>query len=101
MTLFSATFRPARLGERDAERLEDRLEDVLRVLALDQPHVERQARALGELPEEPGDDVALDARNVGVREVDVRDDERPTGGFERHTGERLVGRDRRRSVPTG
>ena len=34
--------------ERDAERLEDRLEHVLRVLALDQPHVDRQARGLGE-----------------------------------------------------
>src|SRR5688572_8815869 len=36
--------RPARLRERDAQRLEDRQQHVLGLLALDQPHVQRQSR---------------------------------------------------------
>ena len=52
-TAFSATgaglpgARGARLCERDAERLEDRVEDVLGVLPLDQANVERETRDPG------------------------------------------------------
>src|SRR5437763_2840367 len=42
-TSFSATQLPPRLRQRDAERLEDRLQDVLRVLAVDEPHVHGEA----------------------------------------------------------
>ena len=45
--------RRRRAGERYSERLEDRLEHVLRVLAVQQPHVQRQPRTLGELAQEP------------------------------------------------
>ena len=47
-SLLSAVGRHA-LRQRDAERLEDRLEHVLRVVALDQADVQRQPGALGEL----------------------------------------------------
>src|SRR5512133_3280294 len=53
-TLRSGT---ARLGERDAQRLEHRLQHVLRVVAGDQPDVEGDAGALGEAAEEIGDEV--------------------------------------------
>src|ERR687884_2317381 len=98
-TSFSATPLPPRLRQRDAERLEDRLQHVLGVLAVDEPHVHRQARALGELLEEPRDDVALEPRYVRRREVDVRDDERPPRDLERDVRQRLVGRHDRRAVP--
>src|SRR5207253_3682089 len=42
----------AGLGERDAERLEDGLEHVLGVVAVEQPDVHRQPGALSELPQE-------------------------------------------------
>src|SRR5947209_19001225 len=75
-TSFSATLAP-RLRQGHSERLEDRLQHVLGVLAVDEPHVHRQARSLGQLLGEARDDVALEAGHVGRREVDVRDDERP------------------------
>ena len=54
MTSFSAMRAPslsfgAGARERDAERLEDRGQDVLRVLALDQANVDREPGGLGEL----------------------------------------------------
>ena len=90
--------RAARLGERDAERLEDRLEHVLGVAALDQPDVERQPGALGQLAQELGDDVGLEPADAGVGEVDVGDDERPARRLEGDVRERLVRRHRRGAV---
>ena len=65
-----------RVGERDAERLEDRLEDVVGVLALDQPDVERQRRP----PRRARRGIAPRGRSRARRapvEVGVRGDERP------------------------
>src|SRR4029078_4578844 len=78
----SATL-PPRLSQRDAERLEDRLQHVLGVLAVDEPHVHGQPPALRELLEEARHDVALESADVRRREVDVRDDERPARDLER------------------
>src|SRR5262245_11685106 len=78
-------------AERDPERLEDRLQDVLAVLALEQAHVDGQARALGQLAQEARDRVALEAADALAREVDVRDDERPLRRLERDRRERLLG----------
>src|ERR687887_2432331 len=63
-TSFSATPLPPRLRQRDTQRLEDRLQHVLGVLAVDEPHVDGQARTLGKLVEEPGHHVALQPRDV-------------------------------------
>ena len=65
------------MGKRNPERLEDRLQHMLRVAALDQPHVKGEAGALGELAQEVPDEIAAQARDARVREVDIRDDERP------------------------
>src|SRR5919109_2709963 len=73
--LVLTTAHPAGPRERNAERLEDRLEHVLRIFALDQPDVQRQPGALGELLQEARDDVFLETRYVGRGEIDVRDDE--------------------------
>src|SRR5438105_5942178 len=91
ITCLSGTPYPAGLSKRDPEGLEDRLQDVLGVLAVDEPDVQRQPSSLRELLEKPRDDVALDAGDMGRREVDVRDDERAPGRLERDVRERLVG----------
>ena len=83
---------PARLAERGAERLEDRLEHVLGVLALEQAHVHVEPGAVGELLEEARDDVGREPADALAREVDVRDDERPLRDLDDDAGERLVGR---------
>ena len=83
----------AGLGERDAERLEDRLEHVLRVVAGDQPHVQRDPGALGELAQEVGDEVGVEPADPRVGEIDVRHEQRPARHLEGDVGERLVGRD--------
>src|SRR5262245_4464926 len=75
----SGTWWTARRGECDTERLEHRLEDVLRVVAGDQPYVEVQAGAVGEAAEEVGDQVGLEAADAGVGQVDVRGEQRPIG----------------------
>ena len=67
--------RPDRPRERDAERLEDRRQGVARVLALDQPDVDRQPRLLGKPAEEARREVG--AEPAGPRQVGVRGDERP------------------------
>src|SRR5919108_6081465 len=68
--------RARRLGERSSEGLEDRLENVLGVLAVEQPDMHRHPCRLGELTEEAGHEVPLEARDMGVGEVDVRDEQR-------------------------
>src|SRR5262245_45589299 len=80
----------ARLGERDAERLEDRLEDVLRVRALDQPDVDDQACALGQAAQEPCGEVDPEAADPRGREVGVRGHERVARALEDDRRERLV-----------
>ena len=57
---------PAALRQGHPERLEDRLEHVLRLRALDQAHVQRQPRALRELVQEGRDHIARQARDPGV-----------------------------------
>src|SRR5947209_20165968 len=63
--------RPAGLGQGDPECLEDRLENVLGILALDQPDVQRQAGAGGELAKEVGDEIGSEPADARLREVDV------------------------------
>src|SRR5437867_2770345 len=63
---------PAGLGERDAERLEDGLEHVLGVVAVEQPDVHRQPGALCELAQEASDEVRLQTADPCGGEVDVR-----------------------------
>jgi len=72
---------------------------VLALLPLEQAHVQGQARAGGQLPEEAGDDVVLEAGDPLAREVDVRDQQRALGDLERDRGERLVGRRDPGAVP--
>src|SRR5918996_182815 len=94
MTDLSATVLLSVLGQRlsqgGAERLEDRVEHVLGLLALDQPDVEGEPRLVRELVEEAGDDVGAEAGHSRGGEVDVRDEQRPARGFQHHLGERLV-----------
>jgi subtilisin family serine protease len=80
------------LRQRDAERLEDRLQHVLRVTPLDQADVKRQAGALGELGQKPGDEVGREPADAHVGEIDVGHEQRPPGGLEGDMGERLVRR---------
>src|SRR4051795_4480665 len=78
-TVLSATlssFGAARLRERDAERLEDRFEDVLRVRPVQEPHVQRHARALCECLEKAAGAIGTEPADAGLGEVDVRDEHR-------------------------
>src|SRR2546421_5307534 len=86
------------LRQRDAERLEDRVQYVLGFLALDQADVQREPGALCQLPQEPRREVGVQPGHSRVGEVDVGDDERASGDFERDVREGLVGRDDRGSV---
>src|SRR5512133_3960319 len=61
------------LGQSDAQALEDRLEDVLRVAPLDQTDVKGQPCALGELGQEARDEVGGETADPQIRKVDVRD----------------------------
>src|SRR5581483_9003803 len=88
-----------RLRERNTQRLEDRLEHVLGVLAVQQPDVQRHAGAVGEAFEEPADDVGAEPADAGLGEVDVRDDERLVGALEDDARERLGRRHRGGPVP--
>src|SRR5205085_4927746 len=74
--------RPKRLSEGNSERLENRLEHVLRVAAVEKAHVQREAGALRELLEETRGEIALEPGDACLREVDVRDEQRPTGRLE-------------------
>src|SRR5918992_462974 len=88
----------ARLGEGDPKRLEDRLQDVLRIVAVDEANVQGQTGTHGEFVQETRNEVGAEAADVLCGEVDVRDDERPAGGLERDVCERLVRGNRRASV---
>src|SRR6266550_1269648 len=90
---------PGALRQCHAEALEDRLQHVLRVSPLDQADVERQACALRELSQKPGDEVGREAADAHVGQIDVRDEQRPPRCFQGDVGERLVGRDDGGAVP--
>jgi hypothetical protein len=62
----------------------------LRIAPLDQPDVDVEAGAGGELGEERRYDVAREAAHPLAGEVDVRDAERPVRDLERSGCERLV-----------
>src|SRR5437763_9994136 len=55
-----SSFVPAGLRQGDAQRLEDRVEHVLRVGSVQQPHVQRHAGTLREALEEAARDVAAE-----------------------------------------
>src|SRR4051794_2053082 len=76
------SFAGACLREGDAQRLEDRIEDVLRVGAVEQADVQRQSRAVGEPLEEAAGDVVAEAADARVREIDVGDEQRLVRHFE-------------------
>ena len=88
----------AALRQCDAERLEDRLEDVMRVRAVEQTDVQRQRRAVRELAQERGDDVGRDPAETRLRQVDVRHQQRLVARLERDVCKGLGGRDDRRAV---
>src|SRR4029453_10282155 len=79
------------LRERHAERLEDRLEHVLRIVAVDQADVQRKPSALRELVQEARDEVGAETADPRLREIDVRYDERPPGCLEHDVRQRLIG----------
>src|SRR3954447_19681846 len=89
MRLLLSRARPAGLRKRGAERLEDRLEDVMRVRAVEQTDVQRQRRAVRELAQERGDDVGRDPAETRLREVDVRHQQRLVACLERDVCKRL------------
>src|SRR4030095_14648191 len=74
--------RAARLAERRAPRLEDRLQDVLRLAALDQADVQREPGRARELVEEARRQIRREPADPRLGEVDVGDDERPSRGLE-------------------
>jgi hypothetical protein len=84
-----------RLPERCADRLEDRGEHVLWILAFQQADVQVEPRRLDELAQELRRDVVAETADPQVGEVDVGDQQRPLRPFERRRGERLVGGDER------
>ena len=84
----SVRLRCAGTRQRSAERLEDRVEDVLGVISLEQTDVQRQDRR--EALQEVTDDVRCQAADLSGRKIDVRHDERVVGHVERDMGERLT-----------
>src|SRR5947209_2305584 len=70
-TFLSATLSSlsARVRQRDAERLEDRFQHMLRVRPVQEPHVQVDTRALGEPLEEPARDVGAEARDARFGQV--------------------------------
>jgi hypothetical protein len=63
---------------------------VLGVAPLEHADVDRKPGAGGELVQEPRHDVAREAADAVVREVDVRDDKRAVAELERGRRERLL-----------
>src|SRR5689334_1945585 len=96
-----SSFGSARLGERDAERLEDRLEHVLRIGSVQKPDMQRHARPLGELLEEAACDVRAETADARLRQVDVRDEQRDFRRLEDDARECLRRCHRREAVPRG
>ena len=94
----SVQARLGRLRERGAERLEDGLEDMARVLPVDQPDVQRQPRRLRERVEEARGEVAAEPSRPRLGQIDVARDERPLRDLERDLGESLLRRQERRAV---
>src|SRR3954454_14622754 len=72
-TLSSFDF--AGLCQSHAQRLEDRLEHVLRVGSVEQPHVQRHACALRKAFQEAARDIGSEPADARLRKIDVRDDE--------------------------
>ena len=68
-------------------------QDVLGVVALHEPDVDRQAGGVGEAPEERRGQVGLEAAGPRRRQIGVRRDERLARGLDDDHRERLVGRD--------
>ena len=66
---------PAGLRERHAERLEDRLEDVLRIVAVDKTHMSERPPPSRQLVEEARDEIGAELADTRLRQVDVRHDE--------------------------
>ena len=64
----------------------------MRVLALDQAHVDRQPRRLGEAVEEGGGEVRAQPAGLRRGQVRVGDDERPLRDFDDDHRQRLLGR---------
>jgi hypothetical protein len=76
MRLLLSPARPACLSERDTERFEDCLEDVVRVGPVDQPHMESQRRTVDELAQKRGDDAGRHAPEPLAGKVDIGDKQR-------------------------
>ena len=72
---------------------------MLRVAALEQPDVQGQAGGLRELVQKAGREIPRETCDVRLREVDVRDDERPTRRFQDDVCQRLVRGCHGRPVP--
>jgi subtilisin family serine protease len=89
---------PGRLGERSAERLEDGLQNVARILSVHQADVQRQPGGVGERLEEAGSEVAAEPAGPRLGEVDVARNQRPLRDLQRDLGERLFGRKECRPV---
>src|SRR6185437_2682642 len=93
--------RPAGEPKGGADGLEHREQHVLRVLALEQAHVQVQAGAEGELLQEARDDVGGEPRHALAGEVDVGCERRAVVELERRGGEGLVGGRERPADPRG
>jgi len=74
------------LCQSGAERLENGFEDVARVLAVDQPDVQRQSSRLRERVEEARREVAAEPSRPRLGQIDVARDERPLRDLERDLG---------------
>ena len=72
---------------------------MLRVAPLDEPHVQSQPGALRQLLEKPRGEITRQTGDARLREVDIGDEQRPAGRFERDVRERLVNRHHGRAVP--
>src|SRR5438105_4996111 len=103
-TDFSATlcsFVRACLCQSDTQGLEDRVEDVLGVGAVEEAHVQRQPGAVGEPFEETARDIGSEPADPRLRKIDVRDEQRRLGDFEDDVRECLGGRHQPESVAAG
>src|SRR5262249_3076762 len=65
------------LSKRNAECLEDRLEDMFCVAPFDQPNVQRQAGSDCKLTKEVRDEIRAETSDPRVRQIDVGDNEGP------------------------